>query len=228
VNPSTAAPGQMGTVTVNNLTAFTGNSLTITVTGTSGIQSAQMTFTVLVSDFTLASFPTSTSIAPGQAAKYTMSLAPENSFNHVVSLSCSGAPQAATCSISPNSVTMDGSNTLTAAVTVTTTARSSVGGRWHGRRDLPEIKTRPGQLVWWLAFITILVFVPFAIRKNGLRLAPCTAALFLVLLCGNCGGGGGGGGGGGTSGTPAGVYTLTITATSGGLSHVITVNLTVN
>ncbi|HEV2232077.1 MAG TPA: choice-of-anchor D domain-containing protein, partial [Terriglobia bacterium] len=231
VNPTSAAPGQAVVLTVNNLTAFTGMSGTITVTGTSGSQSAQVTLTILISDFTLASLPTSTSVASGQPARYSISLAPENSFNHVVSLSCSGAPQAATCSISPNSMAMDGSSTLIAGVTITTTAHSGVGGRWRGPQDLPEIKSYFGHSVWWLAFITILFFISVAVRKNGLRLAPCGAALFLALLCGNCGGGGGGGGGGGagggTTGTPAGSYTLTITATSGGLSHAVTVNLTV-
>jgi trimeric autotransporter adhesin len=62
--------------------------------------------------------------------------------------------------------------------------------------------------------------------------------LLAVLCCGmvelSCGGGGGGGstspapgGGSGTNGTPKGTYTLTVTATSGSLTHTTQVVLTV-
>ena len=53
--------------------------------------------------------------------------------------------------------------------------------------------------------------------------------LFAVSLCVSCGGlqGNGGGGGSGNPGTPPGTYNLTITATSGSITHGTQVILTV-
>ena len=59
--------------------------------------------------------------------------------------------------------------------------------------------------------------------------------LFVVLMvvglengCGGGSSGGGGGGGAGQPGTPAGNYTIVVTATSGSLSHTAQVSLTVH
>ena len=51
--------------------------------------------------------------------------------------------------------------------------------------------------------------------------------LFLVACGGGSSSSSGGGGGGGSAGTPAGTYTVTVTAKSGSLSHETKVTLTV-
>jgi hypothetical protein len=57
-------------------------------------------------DFSLAPSSSSTAtVAPGQAAKYTVAVAPGGGFNQTVTLTCSGAPAQSTCSVSPSSVT---------------------------------------------------------------------------------------------------------------------------
>ena len=55
----------------------------------------------------------SVTITAGETADYTVAVTPQGGFNQSVSLSCSGAPSAAACSVSSSSVTPDGTPTTT-------------------------------------------------------------------------------------------------------------------
>jgi len=76
-----------------------------------------------------------------------------------------------------------------------------------------------------LFFVSSLFLAP---RRSSRIKRPVLAVLLLMSL--GCGGGssGGGGGGGGGGGTPVGTYSVTITVTSGSLSHSTVLSLTVN
>jgi hypothetical protein len=76
-------------------------------------------------DFSLAAgSKTSVTIAPGQTANYTVNVVPGAGFTQTVSLTCSGAPAQSTCTVTPSSVTLDGTNPAMATVGVVTTASS--------------------------------------------------------------------------------------------------------
>src|SRR5467141_4641145 len=75
-------------------------------------------------DFSMSAAPPSATIAAGNPANFTVTAAPVNNFSGTVTWSCTGAPAAATCTVSPSSVMLNGSSTATATVTLTTMARA--------------------------------------------------------------------------------------------------------
>ena len=218
----TGAGTRSGTLTItDNSEAVQGTTQTVALTG------AGM-------DFSLSASATSATVAPGQSASYALSLTPAGGFDQAVSLTCTGAPPLSTCSISPNSVTFNGSTALTATVNITTTAGSFVPGRRHVWPPFPVERT-PCRF-WVLLVLALLLMVwrrsagskrptHFASRRTRLALG---LALVLTSLLVGCGGGGEGGGGGGNPGTPGGTYSLSITGTttSGNMSVTRTTTLT--
>ncbi len=175
-------------------------------------------------DFLISASPNSATIFAGQTATSTLTIRPAGGFNLAVSLACSGQVQAATCSISSSTVTPDGFNPSTTTLNFVTTARSGVFPKPPGPRQwLPQVRS-PWAL--WLATLVLLLVLAASERRRRLAFGLIVVC---VLLAGACGGGGaaGGGGGGPTAGTPAGTFTLTVTATTGGLTHTTTITVTV-
>ena len=159
----------------------------------------------------------SATVTSGQSATYTISVMPQGGFNQMVTLNCSGAPFAATCTPSPTSVTLDGTNSQNVTVTVTTTKRGT----------LPPVAVPHNLPRGWIALrlfvcLIALMFLAQLVRRRQLRPQLAFALLILCAIAwAGCGSSG-------PPGTPAGTSTLTVTANSGSLSHKTTVTLTVN
>jgi hypothetical protein len=203
--PNTAAPG---TYNIN-----------INSQDTTGAPSSTWTIALTVfQDFTLGSLtPATQTITPGQSASYNFSVLPVgSSFTNNVSFSCSGAPVISLCSFTPNPVTPGGSS---AAVVMKITTTSSSARLFPGRSD------RVFFYALWLALPGLALLATRGRGKNArLTLPASLLGLFLLaFLLPSCGGagsnGGGGGGGGQQQGTQPGTYTITVTGTSGTLSH---------
>jgi hypothetical protein len=146
-------------------------------------------------DFTVAAAPATATVSAGGSATFTASAAPANGFSQTVTWKCTGAPMGAACSVSPATVTLDGTHAATATVTLMTMARAS-------SPPLPSPQFRP-PLLPWLCAVACFAFLVAFFRYSALHHAPrvrydfaATAFLLVVSLCASgCGGGGGYGGG---------------------------------
>jgi hypothetical protein len=235
----TAAGSRSGTLTVTDDAPGSPQTVRLSGTGT---------------DFSVAAgtgSSTSATAAAGQTATFNLSISGAAGFSGTVALTCSGAPAAATCSITPSSLTLNGTTPANATVSVATTARSLVVPQVF---NLPPAVGTPRQVpvgahhgvppLWCLALVLIagLAVVTWRsrerLRAHGiapLRLGSATAILFVVMVAAismpACGGGNNGSGSGPT-GTPAGTYTLDVKGTftfgTATVTHDIKLTLTVN
>jgi len=188
----------------------------------------------LIADFSLSSQGTTSQTVPaGQVATYAnaVAVAPLNGYTGTVKLSCSLAAPATTCAVDPSSFGVT-TGTGLAAVTVSTTARSSlmVGNPLPPLLPILAI-LQASALCAILCFLALHLRRPFPIRYARVG-AFLLFVLATALAVHGCGGGGSGSGssGGGTppaSGTTAGTYTITVTGVSGSTTHTTTLTLIV-
>jgi hypothetical protein len=209
-----------------------GHTLSAAYSGDSNFASHTVTLmqTVLgevVTDFGLSSNPGSATVPSGTSADFSVTATALNGFSSAVSLTCSVSPApslAPTCALNPTSVTPSAATPATAKLTVSTTASTAAiappelrhDWRWLYALWLP---------VSGLALLGVSMVSPRPRKRATRWLVVCLwfAGLGLQAACG----GGGGGGGGGSAGTPSGKYTITVKATSGSISHTVSVAVTV-
>jgi hypothetical protein len=182
-------------------------------------------------DFTVADTPTTGSATAGASVNTTVTLTPSNGFAQSVSLSCTGLPAGAACAFAPATVSVSGS-AATSALTITTTGSTAMATPNGFFNPLAPVGT-----------ILAALSLPLIIRRRGALGSSASNCLLVLVLAGSalltaCGGdhgggagsggsGSGGSGTGGTPGTPAGTYSVTITATAGTTVHTVAYTLTV-
>jgi parallel beta-helix repeat protein len=165
--------------------------------------------------------PTSAAIDTGDTAIYKLQLSPAGGFAGTVTLTCSGAPDRADCTVSPARITPNG-----AAVPFTVSVATSTSTEAAASATLIRApRVGPIAIVVALA----LIAVGFLVRVRGARarrrrhsiLIPAFAFVLLGSLafsgCGDSK----------KPGTPAGTYELTINGTANNRTHTLALPLTV-
>jgi len=163
-------------------------------------------------------FPPTQTVIAGFGTFYTLSIGGQG-ISGTASLSCTGAPANATCSV-PATVPVSGTTASTFTVTVSTGTRS-VAVPWAQRMRLTP---------WPWAFAPILALLLLYRKRMQPRFAMAYVILFslpVIFLLGACGGGPGttSSNTNGTA-TAVGSYQLTVTAKMGSTTQ--SVNITLN
>jgi hypothetical protein len=174
-------------------------------------------------DFAISAPMTSVSVNAGQTGSVAVSLTGMNGFNGAVTLSCAGLPMGASCSFTPASITLSGTDAANVTVAIATATPTpanpySASLRTHG--------------VILAGMLPLGLLGLFGFRK---RLTRVRGALLLLVLSVLTIGGLAGCGGmkttapGTTTGTPTPLVSqVTINATAGSLTHSVVVSLTIN
>jgi sugar lactone lactonase YvrE len=214
--PSVAAAETANISVADN--AF-GNPQTVLLNGTGTTTAPALTLNLGAA----AGGSTTATVTAGQTATYMLQISANQNVS--VSFACSGAPKAATCT-APATIAVTAGTPAAVSVTVATTARGMLAPQSE-----PTTRTQPPAAIQMLplsvlaALLLIVTLLAATQTPAGrLRVARVALSACLVLmpimaatLLGGCGGGGSSS----TpppppaAGTPAGTYTVTVTATSG-------------
>jgi uncharacterized repeat protein (TIGR01451 family) len=209
------------TLTPSSAGSFNGGAVTVSSTENDPDPSNNSTtVTALATDFTVDVEPKNQSIAAaGDTALYHVTVSPlPPPFTTNISLSVSGLPSASSPSFNPNPVSLASGGPVTSALSIATTARPIPIARSGRSHTLVVAFVLPG---------LVLLGVGVGSERRRRRVTGILLCFILLTLlawqpaCSKTqtiqp-----------TGGTPPGTYTLTLTATSGTLSHNQTFTITV-
>jgi hypothetical protein len=154
-------------------------------------------------------------VANGASTSLTLAVAPINGFSGPVTFTCSGLPVNTTCNLSSPTLTVTPNASATETLTIST------GGYKASNEAVPFHQFGNGSYTA-LAFMPVGCVLLFAggkkFRISSKLMLVLVGALGAVTLAGCASS---------NSTTPPGTTVITVTATSGAVSHTSTVNLTV-
>jgi hypothetical protein len=169
-------------------------------------------------DFTI-TLPSSLTITKGQSATETIALTPLNGFTGAVKLSCSGMPYESSCGLSEGSVALSSSLINPALNKAATSA---------GNAPVSTVLTVTTSAITVTSAGAFLFLFGFGgMKRKRLMLLSLAGVGMLIAAIGISGCGAGSNRYVQNDGTPVGTYTVTVTATSGAITHTATTVLKV-
>ena len=125
-NPNPLNSGN-STLTITTSSTTPTGSFPLTITGTSGTTTHTASVTLVVTappvgDFSITASPASQTVTAGSSTSYTATVTGSGGFSGVVTFSASGLPSGAGASFNPTSVTGSGSSTMTVTTSTSTPA----------------------------------------------------------------------------------------------------------
>ena len=191
-----------------------------------GSTSSAVTVVIAAPDFTVSASPTSGSVAAGQSVTFAFTVTPTAGYTGTVKFSCGTLPSMATCSFSPASVTPSGGTAVSSTPTVATAAASAM---LHPERPFgpPGPWIPAGGLA--IAGVMGLAFAPGKMKRWNRQLRLLSWGFLLASLSLAVVGCGGGNSMPSNPGTPAGTYSISVSASdsAGGPQHAVSISLTV-
>jgi hypothetical protein len=241
VTPATNAGNLTGTVAFNDASTFLGtaslnsagqalfstnslsagtHSITAIYSGNLeyvGSQSAALNETINAPGYSITLSPYTVSVARRRPAQTSVVVTPVGGFNSTVTISCSGLPAYTTCSLSPTTLTPDGTNSvMSSTLTISTNVRPT-SAIASGKTSEPHRLRGRGVSVLAVVFMPLLLFLPlnfnFTFERWRRVINILIAAIVLTAataVVGGCGA---------DHTTPKGTTLVTITANGGGSSH---------
>ena len=179
--------------------------------------------TQTVADFSFSASPATTTITAGSTSTYAITITPAGGFNQTISFQCGGAPMLVTCT-APASVSSTGGSYAPFNVTVAVAATSLAPP--DATMPFPGSGSRV-TLEWLLALVACGILSGIAVPRRSRGWQVSGVAMLVLLVCAGCGASGGGSNPAPKPAATPGTYTLTLTGTSGQLSHTTMVTLTV-
>jgi hypothetical protein len=157
-------------------------------------------------------------ITAGQSATFNLEIDSSAGFAGTVGLGCTNPPPLGTCTVTPASVQVNQGTPGPFQVVVTTTARGAVVLPGSARDRRPPLLDGWGigslVLLWVVALVGCVVGMDSKRWRQPVRVVAAElAGLVLAVMMMACGGGGSGAGAADpVAGTPAGTYTVMVTA----------------